>query len=74
MQSPTDCSEDKACSTSVGSDSGSTCAEADGQGKTPAQVRVDLTPEVDRALQDQRLETAHGAGEIADQVGGRSAT
>src|SRR5258708_30431517 len=59
---------EEACSTSVGRDSGATCAKADGQGKTPSQVRVDLTPEVDRALQDQRLDTAHRAGEIADQV------
>src|ERR1700732_1083998 len=58
----------KDCSTSVGGYRDSPRAKADGQGKTPAQVRVHLSPEVDGALQDQRLDTAHGAGDIADQV------
>src|SRR5712691_1381968 len=67
MQSPTDFYEE-ACSTSVGDDSGSTCAKADALRESRAQVRVHLTPEVDGALQDKWLDTAHGPDEVADQV------
>src|SRR5216683_3955581 len=67
MQRPTDFYEE-ACSTSVGGDSGATCAKTDTGGEARAQVRVHLPPEVDGALQDKRLDTAHGPDEVADQV------
>ena len=67
MQSPTDFYEE-ACSTSVGGDSGATCAKADALCESRAQVRVYLTPEVDGALQDKWLDTAHAADEVADQM------
>src|SRR5712691_9250889 len=59
---------EEACSTSVGGDSGATCTKADALRESRAQVRVDLTPVVDGALQDKWLDTAHGADEVADQV------
>src|SRR5260370_40986957 len=67
MQRPTDFYEE-ACSTSVGGDSGATCAKTDTGGESRAQVRVDLTPEVDGALQDKWLDAAHAAGHVADEV------
>src|SRR5712691_5074330 len=54
--------------TSVGGHGGATCAKADALRESRAQVRVHLTPEVDGALQDKWLDTAHGPDEVADQV------
>src|SRR6266851_1486426 len=68
MQGPTDFFAKEARSTSVGGYSGATCTKADALRESRAQVRVYLTPEVDGALQDNRLYTAHGADEVADQM------
>src|SRR6266852_5226253 len=68
MQRPTDFFAKEARSTSVGGNGGATCTKADALRESRAQVRVYLTPEVDGALQDKWLDTAHGPDAVADQV------
>src|SRR5229473_7450816 len=68
MQRPTDFFAKEARSTSVGGNGGATCTKADALRESRAQVRVYLTPEVDGALQDKWLDTAHGPDEVADQM------
>ena len=55
-------------STSVGGYRGSTCAKADALRDSRAEVRVHLTPEVDRAFQHKWLDAAETADEVADEM------